>query len=525
MSQNSPFPPVGPNKPFPGKPDQLSTSGSGGGAGKACGCFVIGCGGMLALMVGLCGFGYYAMFYTAWPLNMAARQFEKSGAKIEGLRGNITSGVEVDSVEVPVDISMATDVNGTPVVVKKKYNNKFKDLKLKYRGGGMFSSGFVVEEISMSSGELYMPFSSNDTGGSNLIEGLGSFLEGFHREISNVSFGSSDEFRVDKVVITDLKLIDPQTEFEYHIDEISYQGLNIIGGDIADIGDLRIKTDNIDVATVPGGVRGPTQRGRNMSGSLKPGSNDYVISEIPFEIDYELDSSREFIYRGSVFGEQIKFSSNGRREPTEVQFSSFSPDKFIRVRQAGIHASEVNLRAKVGKTLTAVESEGSFKLGDSEFSDFSLGIDEKGRANWVAAKSQVGDREVTARLYVSTRFPLTSAHLSAEGVSEDADSLKELWADVAFGKPWSDLDEEQQQRVANSVERQLKKMDIPDNSERFNKAEIEKIGDEIREKVEESLKGLEDKTKDAKAIKDEIREKVEESIKEIKERIPDKENE
>jgi hypothetical protein len=527
MSQNSPFPPVGTNKPFPGKPQPSAPGGSGGGASKACGCFVIGCGGILALMVGLCGFGYYAVFYTAWPLQMIARQLEQSGAKVEGLRGNITNGIEIDSLEIPVEVATREEVNGVTTLVKKKYNNKLNNLKLKYRGGGMFNSGFVVEEASISSGTMYIPLAANEASGANVVEALGGFLENFHREVSNVSFGSSEEFRIDKVVITDLKLIDPHTDFEYQIDEISYQGFNIVAGEIADIGDLRIKTDNIDVATVPGGVLRPSQRGRHLSGSLKPGSDNYVIADIPFEIDYELDSNREFIYQGSVFGNQVEFSSDGRREPTQINFNNFSPDQFIRVRQPGIHADQVNLRVKVAKTIVAIEPDGSFKMGDSEFKDLSVGIDEKGRANWISAISIDGDREVTARLYVSTRFPLTSVHLEAEGVAEDAESLNELWAQVAFGKPWVELPEDQQQRVAYSVERQMRKLDLPDDSERIKnkKAEIDKIGDEIREKVEESLKGLKDNTKDAQTIKDEIREKVEESLKEIKERIPDKENE
>ncbi len=516
MSQNFPFPPGGPNKPFPGKPGPSAGLNTGEGSSRACGCCALGCGGFLALLVGLCGFGYYAIFYTAWPLQFAARQMERSGVKVEGLRGNVTTGVEVDALEIPVEIAMASadSAGGATIVVKKKYQNQLRDLKLKYRGGGLFSSGLVVEEASIGSGTLYTPLSTSESTEASFFNGLSEFLDNFNREFTS-TLGSSDEVRIDKLTVRDLKLIDPKTDFEYRIDEISYEGLSIIGGVLADIGDLRIKTDNLDLATAPGGVKGTTQRGRHLAGSMRPGSDPFVQTEIPFEIDYEFDSAGEFLYRGSIFGDQVVFSSEGRSQPTDVAFVGYEPDRFIRLQQPGLHPNNVTLRVKISKTITEVEPTGLFELGKTAFAAYQLGVDEKTRKNFVIASATIADLPVTARAYISTRFPFISVHLVSEQHSEDTESLRDLWSRVVFGSPFAELSDEDRKQIDGSVERQLKKLDLIDESEQNKKSDLNKLRDEIRDKIRESLQDMPKQNGNGQDFPQEIRDRIDDKLKKL----------
>lgn len=516
MSQNFPFPPGGPNKPFPGKPGPSAGLDTGEGSSRACGCCALGCGGFLAVLVGLCGFGYYAFFYTVWPLQFAARQMEKSGVKVEGIRGNVTSGVEVDALEIPVEITTTNESSegGATVVFKKKYQNQLRDLKLKYRGGGLFSSGMVVEEASIGSGVIYAPLSTSESTEANFFNGLSEFLDNFNREFTS-TLGSSEEVRLDKLTVRDLKLIDPKTDFEYRIDEITYEGLNIIGGVLADIGDLRIKTDNLDLATTPGGVKGKTQRGRHLAGSMRPGSDPFVQAEIPFEIDYEFDSAGEFLYRGSIFDGQVLFSSEGRSQPTDVAFVGYEPDRFIRLQQPGVHPKKVTLRVKISKTITEVEPAGSFELGKTVFAAYQLGVDEKTRKNFVIARAALDDLPVSARAYISTRFPFISVHLASAQHTEDTESLRDLWSRVVYGSPFADLSDEERKQIDGSVERQLKKLDLIDESEQNKKSDLNKVGDEIRDKIRESLQDIPKQNGNGRDIPQEIRDRIEEKLKKL----------
>ncbi len=484
MSQTSPFPPVGPNKPFPGKPVPVPPADvSGGGMGRACGCFLVGCGGIMAVFMALCGFGYYATFYTSWPLQFVKSGIEESGVKIEGLRGNLTRGIEIDSIEIPSEIEVKVKTGNVSQEVMPVYNSKLKNLKLKYSSGGMFGSGaLVIDEASIGSGTIYVPMSSSPdadvtVNGDNVLEELAKAFDEVENEFGKASMGGSGEVQIRKVVVNDLTLIDPNSNFEYKIDEISYRDFVFGGGSISNLGDLRIKTDNLDVETIEGGITGTSLRGRHLTGRLKPGKDEYVLKDIPFEFDYEINPNGWLVLQGHLFDKQIGLKSPDRSQPLEVAFDNFDPDSFIRVRRPAVHPSQLNLKVQFKKTLNSIEPDGSFAIGGTVFNQVKLGrieADKKSNANdkddkrksveanWIEGTQTVDGKIVTARLYLTSQFPMSFARLYREGSQETSEDLRELWAGVAFGKAFSELSVDEQDRVTHSVDRQLLKSSMPE---------------------------------------------------------------
>jgi hypothetical protein len=523
MSQTSPFPPVGPNKPFPGKPVPVPPSDvSGGGMGRACGCFLVGCGGIMAIFMALCGFGYYWAFYTSWPLQLVKNEFEESGVKIEGLRGNLTSGVEMDSIEIPSDLKVKVKTGNVSEEVSTTYNSKLKDLKLKYSSGGMFGSGpLVIDEASIGSGTIYVPMSSSPDAevnvNTNVLDDLSEAMSEVQSEFENAAIGrSSGEIQIRKIVVKDLTLIDPNAKFEYKIDEISYRDFVFGGGAVSNLGDLRIKTDNLEVETTEGGITGTSLRGRHMSGRLKPGKDEYVLKEIPFEFDYEINPNGWPVLQGDLFDKQIEVKSPDRSQPLEVTFNNFEPDSFIKVRRPAVHPSQLNLKVKISKTLTALEPDGSFAIGRTVFNQVRLGrtvAEEKSgesnkaderktkEANWIEGTQTVDGKVITVRLYLTSQFPMSFARLYREGSQETAEDLRELWASVAYGKPFAELSVDEQDRVTHSVDQQLLKASADDE-----KADGDKL--EAEEKQEDAS------SKDGKSKNDEPSEKASDPISE-----------
>ena len=213
-------------------------------------------------------------------------------------------------------------------------------------------------------------------------------------------------------------------------------------------------------------------RGRHLAGRLKPGKDEYVVKDIPFEFDYEINPNGWLVLQGHLFDKQITLKSPDRAQPMEVTFNNFDPDSFIKVRRPAVHPSQLKLQVKISKTLTSLEPGGSFAIGRTVFNQVKLGnsaaqeksgesnkADERKTkdVNWVEGTQTVDGKVVKVQLYLTSQFPMSFARLYREGSQETPEDLRELWASVAYGKPFAELSVDEQDRVTHSVDQQLLK--------------------------------------------------------------------
>ncbi|MEZ6094237.1 MAG: hypothetical protein R3C03_08345 [Pirellulaceae bacterium] len=362
MSQ-SPF--EKPNKPFPGQ-YAASPSHSGSGTGRACGCFAIGCGSLFLLMILGCGGLYYTMMYTSVPLNWIAGSMQESkNVRIEGLKGNLASGFEVDSYQFRENTS-------------DEQWSELKDLKFKYSGmGRVFNQDHIeIDEISVGGGTIY---TSLGDGEFELMPlDIGFQIDNEIRDaLRDVDISQSrGELTVKRIRAQDLTWIDEDNDLEFQIEEIDYSGLTIRDGEIVDIGELTIKTDNLDLDTFPSEAFDGKNCGRLLKGGImKPGNSSDILREIPFEFDFHIEKRERstFVPNGSTI--KCCWTTKEKRALGLLSFVISSPRSLSASNQSD-HAEPCDDESLCGRqapqAIEQVESDGSFELGVTRFTDLQM---------------------------------------------------------------------------------------------------------------------------------------------------------
>lgn len=407
-----------------------------------CGCAAIGCGGFILVMVASCGLGYYVIVHTAWPAQAVASALEKTGDfKVTGLKGSLASGFEAEQVRF------------RPNQGPRDWSELNK-LKFKYRMDSMWfgrSSDFVIEEISLDGGRVYGQFDSSLSDEEMNLFSFTDPLQELVEQLASSGDQGAGEFRVDLIRFANITIVDPQTETEFHVNEVRLEGLSLVDGAIADLGDWHIHVDGLDVTTERSQRPRASSSAICVSGTVRQGFGRRVKKDFTFALDLSPNPRGQLDYMASWFDGRVAIDHWERSGDFQMSIRDFSPGDYFSFERHGVIPEAIRLEFTVASraphAVQRIGEEGSFRVGQTTFSNCCLLTKDQERpGSWFAATAMVQDREVTAHARAITRLPLLLIDLEpVEGWTNE-----DLWARVAFGTDFATLNEQQQGLVQRS---------------------------------------------------------------------------
>jgi hypothetical protein len=438
-----------PDPVFPGKPQPphvpVPVQG-GSSAGRFFGCAAIGCGSLVLLLVAFCGIGYWFTFYSSTPLNWIASGIEESGnAKIEGLKGNLTTGVEVEQFqfrESPADANWS-QING---------------LRVKYRFTGPFwnKNGIVIDEVSIVSARLYVDLDGEVRFSSDLD------LAALYREVrdeirdeaagGDVDFGGAN-FEVKQVLLQSIVLVDRDTGRELKLDELRFDGLKIAKGELVELGNVVLRADLAEIESLPGEAYASTPINRLFRVRLKKEMTDELAADLPLDIDFGYDRVSGPRFDLSVCDGQIRLEPSSDSQPWRLVFDGFQPATFFSAEVTGIMPEDLRLvaeRSRKDDHWILGEGEHGFRLGQTGF-QFDRDDQPSGEQDGLrfVAVGEVDGSQVRATLTSTGRLPFVMVELQSDGFN----GTEEIWARTVFGRAFGELAEEQKAAVLRTIRR------------------------------------------------------------------------
>ena len=205
------------------------------------GCGTAGCALLIGIPLLLIGGLCFLFFLTPIPINFIAGLIEEDNpnVQIDTISGNLLKGFSIPFVEFPDEkhpdrINTLRDINVL-------YPNLLKGLK---------SKEFDFEEISVGSATLYVTYDSTTTEDTD-PEGKPVAPEETSEPVSSDSGDQDWElFRLRKVDINNIELIDPEKDFRFQLDELTLDGLEITQ-DHFQMGQLTLKSSALDFSMSP----------------------------------------------------------------------------------------------------------------------------------------------------------------------------------------------------------------------------------------------------------------------------------
>ncbi len=435
--------PLDPQKPLPAhyNPSQFS---SGSRPKSFCGCFAIGCGAVLILVIVGCGSLWYVIMNTAIPLRFIADEIQKGGNfQVEGLKGSFTSGIEADAVRFRPDKRETTEWS------------ELSNLKVRYRFnwiGIWGNSDFVIEEISVDGGKLYGRLDSNLHDEPLDLFGILGPLQDTMDEIARSGDPQAPGgLQVKRIRFANVTFIDPQTETEFHIDEIRVDGLAVKGDQLTELGDITVRVDGLDITTERSTRDGARIGDKRFAGKVQQGFARRAKQDFAFTIDVST-RGKQLDYFADWFGSRVIIDAWQTSGTFHMHVDNFSPDEFFLFDRQGAIPRNIRLNLTASSrrpnTIASIDADGSFQLGTTPFTDFQPLADDPPRAGtWFSAKGTVTGQTVTARVRVISKLPLLMIEL--EPVT--GWSTEELWAQVVFNKAFEQLNESDRLLIQRSI--------------------------------------------------------------------------
>jgi hypothetical protein len=269
------------------------------------------------------------------------------------------------------------------------------------------------------------------------------------------------EVRVDQVNIRDLTWIDRKNDLEFQIDEIKYSGLIIQGQRVTNVGDVTIRTDNLDLQSFPSKAFELANTARLLQGEVKPGNNTRILRNIPFEFDFSVGVQKHLLFKSSWFEGQVLLERVDPTGPGKVEFKDYSPAEFIQTVKPQVCPHDVSLKIEVEpgnvRKPMSVEPDGRFVLGVTSFEGVELKAVAADEEAVLVSQAKVGERVVTATVRLQGEFPMLLILLEDELKTPP----QELWSEVVFGKAFDDLTETEQQDVLGSIAATTESEELP----------------------------------------------------------------
>lgn len=390
----------------------------------------------MLLMIVACGSLWYVVWHTAIPIQFAFDRLQEKGEfEVQGLKGSLSSGVEADAIRFRPDKRESTEWS------------ELKNLKLRYRmSWGMWwgQSGFVIDEIGVDGGRLYGRLETS----SNAEElDLFGFMKPLQDALDEIT-STGDELQegalqIKRIRFANLTFVDPQTNSEFHIDEIRLDGLMIRHGQIVEFGELVARMDGLDVSTVPSPREGATTGDKRIQGQIQTGFARRVKQEFSFAIDVST-RQRDIRYFADWFDGRVVLDAWQASSSYRMQILDFNANEYFvfgseRILPQNIRV-DLTAETRHPNALQSIVADGSFRLGITRFGDFSaLDATDRRTGTWFRATANVDGRQVSAAVRVTTTLPLLIVELE----HADGWTIEETWARVVYGKSHDQLTDDE----------------------------------------------------------------------------------
>lgn len=438
-----------------------------------------GCGIMVMLFMVACVGSYYSLMHTSMPMVWIKRALEEDGnVRIEGLRGTINSGVEIDRLEFQGESDRW---------------NELRDIKFKFNGFVNLArtKRLIIKEASVGGGTIYAEFDEEGDGdidadinpeeiGEEIADEIGNEIEDFQREMKDGNLDELNEFRVDKIQVTNLKIVNPQTETTLAFDNVEFKNFQMLSGVVTSLGDLNVASDQLDLESSPSTVYADEKVAWNLTGRVKQRLHKKLTTDLPFDIDFAF-AGKKLKSRMILCDGQIKlFEPWGDKR--KIQLLGFSPTDYLEldnklvptswnlianietigeapVEDVSTEDSDEGTKKRTKKTSNkdrtiremTIEPGSSFQLGNTLFEieteQIQLGPGEKVEPAHIIARGEYNSRKITARLSLLEGPPFVSVSLS----SADKTKPKDLWAQLFFQSDYANLDNDQESQVDRAV--------------------------------------------------------------------------
>lgn len=409
-----------------------------GGGGCGLGCLGIGCLGIVLVFAAVIVGGYFSLFHTSLPLRLMEATIENSGeVEIEGLDGSISSGFSADKFRFKtVDDNWST----------------LEGIKFEYENDSSFfgTDSLAIKEMSIESGVIYANWDpSKQQIDLNEIEGDLENIQGeIDEEEIDVEFIKALaelEIRLDKVSIANLKIVNPETEDELVIENVSYVGFNFNEGRFTDLGELEIRSNQLDVETVPSKTFVDYDNARRLEGTIFEVMDNRLSADIPFDIEYAIDDDFNGFTKINLFDGKIQIEDTA--DELSIEYKDFIADDYFDTSLIPVMPTNVEMSLNFEQGERAgprdVSSDGRFTIGKTIFNNLSITENDNGRRD-VAGKGVVSGDEVTIKFFVSSPYSVWG-NIRLESASDVEPN--QLWAQVLFGKDFEELDQQQSQIV------------------------------------------------------------------------------
>lgn len=403
-------------------------------SGSGCGCWAIGCGSIILLLMVLCGGGFYTMFYSSAPLKFIEAAIEESGeVEIEGLSGNFMSGFTIDELRF------------------KSEGDKWSSLtniKFKYKSSWFRSDRLIIEDISVDGGTIYANF---DSSGAEL-EFDPNFDSGFNEardEIQNEmggNFSAIKEVRIDLIRIANLKIIDPDTEDTITLDEIKFDGFHFEEGVLTNMGSLLVESSQLEIKTTTSDRLSEYANAKRFTGKLSADMDRRLIKDMPIDVDLAFDDQGEMIYFADAF--EGAFVAERKDKVTKFTLKDLSLADYFKSETSGVMPSKINIKfsAEKGFLPKSIEKDGSFYLGETQFSKLTLDPNStEGNATIIGtSESRRGTTMVRVNMRRSSWGRITLS-------SNTREEPNDLWAQTIFGKEYANLNAGQRMTIDKTI--------------------------------------------------------------------------
>ena len=394
------------------------------------------------------------MFHSSLPLRLMEFTMESSGSvEIEGLDGTVSTGFSADEFRF-----------------KTLGDNwsKLEGINFKYENDWSFfgTDSLTITEMSIDSGVIYaqwdpahqqIDIESLEVEFDDMKEGI-DFQEN-QSDVAIAQVLADLKIRLDKISIANLKIVNPQTEDELVIENVSYEGFKLNEGVFEDLGELTVNSTQLDVETVEPQFLTEHDNARRLQGTIHKLMDNRLVADIPFVVEYAIDEDLNGFTKVDLFDGAMKIEDTS--DQLAINYSDFSTEAYFDKSQIPVLPTNINMQIEFeqGRNTgpSEVNTEGQFTIGETTFTNLRISESPKGR-QYVVGSGEIAEQSITAKFFISSPYsPWINMQLKSDG----DDKQEELWAQTLFGKAFDDLNDREKTSIESVIPKKKKTVNKP----------------------------------------------------------------
>ena len=410
------------------------------------GCGVLGCSLLIVVPLVLLGTAWFILFHTPIPFNWFAKALNKDeNIEVGKISGSISKGFRIAKIEfseTPGEVSILEDVRILyPDLLKSLSNNEFNIQEIGVARARLYVDSVIdIDETE----DLELPADPSPPAKETSAESARPSMD-------ELEAGTLARFHIGKVDIRNVELLDPSNNFQFHLDECTLDGFEIVGKCLS-MGQLTIRSSVLDFSFAP---LQTDESGAALDSELKLQAalqpNESLKVRKTITLDGTLDLADIDHPRGqlSAFDGKLRIRSSDKPGHQRIEVTEFTPADYLDI--------DLILPTNLKWDATVVDDEdgndhiethtGSFTLGGTGF-EISTGKHASVRQLIVATSTEdQGNYTLTLEEVADSDEP--RIRLRSKLDPDQAD--REILAGLTFGKPFAELDAADQKRVRKTL--------------------------------------------------------------------------